>query len=252
MPKGEGRRVPTNDMVERFFAAIPTHNKDGSTRVAGLRDYTMFKTMALAGLRSVEIVNLAPSDVDLEGRVITIRVSKGKDSAHRVPISNELHPWLEAWNAVRDPGAPYFWHTSTNGKVQESNLRTAAERYSEAADVPPGYCSPHGFRHNFAVNFLAAGGNAFQLQRVLGHKSITSTQVYTRINVEDIKGVLDGTGNAVGSIDDLRAHIHARYSWLGQEAVRRLNKTLDVVQIIASEAGYCTEDGKRRELGTLL
>lgn len=167
----------------------PSHKRTNK----GLRDYTMALLMLDAGLRVSEVSKLLVTDLIVEGQSVTnLRVSKEIAKLHReriVPISARLkqaiqHMWKFVWSHDH-PGRVLFAFSSTSTSVPLSPRQI--QRIIKAAAIQsigrPTH--PHALRHTFATRLMRTT-NIRIVQKLLGHASIQSTQIYTHPNSEDL------------------------------------------------------------------
>ncbi len=138
------------------------------------------------GLRASELCALRMKDVDLSGRRCTVL---GKGNKHRsVPFGGTATKAL--WQYLRedphDPEDPLFF-SKRGDPLTRSGLLQLVRHLGKAARIEVARCSPHTFRHTFAVEFLRAGGNVFTLQQLLGHTSLTMTNRYVALAQADIE-----------------------------------------------------------------
>lgn len=155
----------------------------------GLRDRAMLVTLATTGLRVSELTALDLDDVDLARGELVVRRASARE--RRVP----LHP--EAVQAVRDyleRGRPALGPTKQEralflnhrgGRLTRQGFWLILKSYAEAAGLPD--VTPHTLRHSFAVQALANGWELRDVQRILGHVSPATTQVYRQL-VERLVG----------------------------------------------------------------
>lgn len=136
------------------------------------RNYILLLTLWRTGMRVSEITNLRKQDI----RTNTIIVRQGKGKKDRViPLETELDHLLGLYADQMKPRDKLF-------KMSERQVRNIVKRYSpEELDV-----HPHTFRHSFAVHCLKNGMNIRTLQKILGHSSLTTTQVYLDIIGQDV------------------------------------------------------------------
>jgi site-specific recombinase XerD len=150
------------------------------------RDEAMLWFMLDTGVRASELCGLRRCDVDFQGRRCTVL---GKGDKHRtLPFGGTAAKAL--WNYLkdepRDPEEPLF--LSQRGEpLTRSGLLQLIERLGKVAHVEATRCSPHTFRHTFAVEFLRAGGNVFTLQQLLGHTDLKMTNRYVALAQADIE-----------------------------------------------------------------
>ncbi|MDE2125283.1 MAG: tyrosine-type recombinase/integrase [Armatimonadetes bacterium] len=138
------------------------------------------------GLRASELCSLNREDVDFQARRCGV-VGKG-NKRRMVPFGKTAAKSL--WNYLKaepqEPGEPLFM-SERGERLTRSGLRLLFVRLGRSARLQAARCSPHTFRHTFAVEFLRAGGNVFTLQQILGHTSLTMTNRYVALAQADIE-----------------------------------------------------------------
>jgi integrase/recombinase XerD len=178
-----GRRLPrtlTEAEVERLLAA-----PDTSTAL-GLRDRTMLEVLYATGLRVSELVGLGLSQVSLGQGLVRVTGKGGKERL--VPLGDEAVHWLERYLAE---GRPLLVRRRAGGEALFPSARGAAmtrqtfwhnlKRYAQRAGIDPARLSPHTLRHAFATHLLDHGADLRVVQMLLGHASLTTTQIYTHV-----------------------------------------------------------------------
>ena len=155
------------------------------------RDRLMLALLAYAGLRRSELLGLDWDDVDLERRLLHIRKAKG-GRQRMVPIHPELAPLFLAYLPfrARDPEPALF--VGVHGRRLSQTIMTQTFlRYARAAGLTERKrVTPHTLRHVFASELLRAGANLRQIQELLGHKHLDSTQRYTRVTAHELRGAV--------------------------------------------------------------
>jgi integrase/recombinase XerC len=173
------RTVERDDVWERHF-----HGKRE-------RDRLMLALFAYAGLRRSELLGLDWDDVDLERRLIRVRKAKG-GRQRTVPIHPALAPLFCDYLRfrARDPEPALF--VGVQGRRLSQTIMTQTFlRYVRAAGVSERKrVTPHTLRHVFASELLRAGANLRQIQELLGHKHLDSTQRYTRVTAHELRGAV--------------------------------------------------------------
>ena len=157
----------------------------------GLRDRAMFELMYACGLRVSELVNLPATAVNLRQGVLRVT---GKGSKERlVPLGEEAQHWLERYLAKARPQlagkralAPLFLSASGEAPTRQQFWQLV-KRYAGVAGIDPVKISPHGLRHSFATHLLNHGADLRALQMLLGHSSLSTTQIYTLVAREQLK-----------------------------------------------------------------
>jgi integrase/recombinase XerC len=143
-----------------------------------------------------EIVGLNESDVDLLSG--TIRV-KGKGKKERLcplggPAGKAVGLMLEAGHGVSGKsgrGRPVFMNLQ-GGRLSTRSVERLMKKYLQLADLDARF-SPHALRHSFASHMLDAGADLRSVQELLGHASLSTTQIYTHVSVERLKKVYSDT-----------------------------------------------------------
>jgi site-specific recombinase XerD len=155
------------------------------------RDRLMLALLAFGGLRKSELLGLDWDDVDLERRLVRIRRAKG-GRQRVVPLHPALVPFVIDYAAVRaaDPEPALF--VGVQGKrLSQTIMAQTFLRYARAAGVNERKrVTPHTLRHVFASELLRAGANLRQVQELLGHKHLDSTQRYTRVTAHELRGAV--------------------------------------------------------------
>lgn len=154
-----------------------------------IRNRVMMAAMLKAGLRCNEVVTLKPGDVDIKAR--TIRVI-GKGNKERViPISGTLLPELREWKSLRKPG-PVFFNTLKGTAIHRSYVRRMVKRYALKAGIERDV-HPHLLRHTCASSWLndEPRMSVKEVQFLLGHARMSTTEKYLHANPVEIQGKLD-------------------------------------------------------------
>ena len=158
----------------------------------GLRDRAMLEFLYATGIRNSELITLKVRDVDMESREATVT---GKGNKERiVPIGRIACTWLSRYLGearpllVEGPG-PECVFVSHNGlPLDRSNLAKIVRRHARKAGLPA-QTSPHALRHTCATHLLQAGVDIRYIQALLGHDSLVTTQIYTHVDITDLKKV---------------------------------------------------------------
>jgi site-specific recombinase XerD len=155
------------------------------------RDRLLLALFAYGGLRRAELLGLDWDDVDLDRRLIRVRNTKG-GRQRVVPIHPGLVPLFVDYAATRTPlGDPALFVGVLGRRLSPTILTATFRRYTDAAGVSRRKrVTPHTLRHVFATELLSAGANLRQIQELLGHKHLDSTQRYTRVNAHQLRGAI--------------------------------------------------------------
>ncbi|MCI4567665.1 site-specific tyrosine recombinase XerD [Lysobacter sp. CFH 32150] len=157
----------------------------------GLRDRAMFELMYAAGLRVSELVTLPATALNLRQGVLRVVGKGGKERL--VPLGEEAQHWLERYLAEARPQLagkrPLALLFLGSGGTAPSRQQfwQLVKRYAGAAGIEPKRISPHGLRHSFATHLLNRGADLRALQLLLGHSSLSTTQIYTLVAREHLQ-----------------------------------------------------------------
>ncbi|AXK70925.1 site-specific tyrosine recombinase XerD [Lysobacter sp. TY2-98] len=158
----------------------------------GLRDKAMLELMYATGLRVSELVGLPTQAVNL--RQGALRVT-GKGSRERlVPMGEEAQHWLERYASTARPAllakgrtSPFLFVDAKGDVLTRQQFWATVKRVAGVAGIDPARISPHGLRHSFATHLLNHGADLRALQMLLGHSSLSTTQIYTLVAKEKLK-----------------------------------------------------------------
>ena len=161
------------------------------TSPVGLRDRAMLELMYAAGLRVSELVTLPATALNLRQGVLRVM---GKGSKERlVPLGEEAQHWLQRYLDQARPQlagkralAPLFVNASGEAPSRQQFWQLV-KRHAGAAGIDPKRISPHGLRHSFATHLLNRGADLRALQLLLGHASLSTTQIYTLVAREHLQ-----------------------------------------------------------------
>ena len=155
------------------------------------RDRLLLALFAYGGLRRSELLGLDWADIDIERRLIRVRKAKG-GRQRVVPIHPGLVALFLAYAATRAPGDdPALFVGVLGRRLSPTILASTFRRYASGAGVSERKrVTPHTLRHVFATELLSAGANLRQIQELLGHKHLDSTQRYTRVNAHQLRGAV--------------------------------------------------------------
>jgi integrase/recombinase XerC len=182
-------------------AARPTMRKlseSEATRAAGfrLRDAALFEVLYGGGLRVSEACGLDVGDLDQDRYgSLTVTVRRGKGGKTRiVPLGDAAARALAAWQAVRVSyaarGSAALFVGSTGGRLTTRSAQRLCQAWSVAAGVTA-RPTPHALRHSFATHLLDGKVDLRSIQELLGHASLSSTQIYTKVSLDHLMTVYD-------------------------------------------------------------
>lgn len=167
--------------------------KTTETKIIQLRDKAILELLFSTGLRVSELANLKKEQVNLKKDEFTIR-GKG-DKLRVVFLSNQTKYWLKQYLDARRDLSPSLFvrHDKAKGKEEPGNLTPRSiqrliKKYAKVAGITK-KVTPHTLRHSFATDLLINGADIRSVQAMLGHASITTTQIYTHITNQQLKEV---------------------------------------------------------------
>jgi len=194
-PPAPPKRLPKALPVREVLALLDACTTDDAK---GLRDRALLEVLYSTGARISEAVGLDIDDVDAKARTVLLAGKGGKQRL--VPIGRPALAALDAYLvrarpalAARGRGgtvdkAGGLFLNARGGRLSRQSawqvLREAAERAGITATV-----SPHTLRHSFATHLLEGGADVRVVQELLGHASVTTTQVYTLVTVDTLREV---------------------------------------------------------------
>lgn len=162
---------------------------DPQDRAVALRDRAVLEVLYATGCRVGELVALDVDDVDLDERVAHV-VGKG-DKERVVPFGIPARDAIRAWLVH---GRPVLAGTTSRaalflgvrgGRLDARRVREVVHEATAAAGVPD--LSPHGLRHSAATHLLEGGADLRTVQELLGHASLTTTQIYTHVSTDRLR-----------------------------------------------------------------
>ena len=196
-PPTPPRRLPKAlrvDEVERLLQAASV----GDTPAA-LRDRALLEVLYGCGARVSEAIGLDLDDLELgreqDGTGGVVRLF-GKGSKERiVPMGRYARDALDAWVVRGRPalaragsGTPAVFVNARGGRLSRQSAWNAIKAAAERADLR-GEISPHTLRHSFATHLLDGGADVRVVQELLGHASVTTTQIYTHVSTQHLREV---------------------------------------------------------------
>jgi len=157
-----------------------------------IRDKAMFELFYSSGLRLAELVGLDPAQLDMS--VGEVRVT-GKGSKTRiVPLGRHAIAALQAWLAVRSqlakPGEVALFVGARGGRITPRVVQLRMKQWGIRQGIA-GNVHPHLLRHSFATHVLQSSGDLRAVQEMLGHASISTTQVYTHLDFQYLSKIYD-------------------------------------------------------------
>ena len=177
-------RVLTTEQMRSLLERIPAHTP------LELRDRAMLELAYSCGLRCEEIVNLDEGALDFETEQLRVL---GKGSKERLlpvgePAQRALRRYLEKGRRalIADPREPALFLSKSGRRLSNSDVTRRLGLWTREAALAAGV-SPHALRHSFATHLLEGGADLRTIQELLGHASISTTQIYTRVDAARLR-----------------------------------------------------------------
>ena len=181
-PKRAGKlpKVLAPDQMAKLLDRISAHTP------LEVRDRAMFELAYSCGLRCEEITSLDTDSLDFDSEQLRVRGKGGKERLLPVgePAQRALQRYLETARAtllVANPDEPALLLSRRGRRLSSSDVRRRLRLWVREAAIGAGL-SPHSLRHSFATHLLEGGADLRSIQELLGHASISTTQIYTRID----------------------------------------------------------------------
>jgi integrase/recombinase XerD len=163
-------------------------------RVAAQIEHTLIRlvivTLYYTGMRISECLSLKLSDVDFNKNVIKVKMSKGRKD-RPLPMNERLKEKLQHYVEHERPYSKHdlFFCTPNSGKLNRNYvnkiLSMALDELGMSQEI-----TAHTFRHSFASNLLQKGAHIVHIQKLLGHTSLSTTSVYTHVNMDELAKVV--------------------------------------------------------------
>jgi integrase/recombinase XerC len=191
----QSKRLPKAIDVEQVEKLLSAPD---DTNLLGARDRAILETLYSTGIRVSELVGINRSDIDEAGAALIVR---GKGRRERiVPLGSHALAALRHYTTMldteqagtpqqTDPAAPLFINKH-GGRLSTRSVRRKVSKYLAQAGLDPNI-SPHTLRHSFATHLLDNGADLRSVQELLGHQSLSTTQVYTHLTTGRLRDVYD-------------------------------------------------------------
>jgi len=161
----------------------------------GLRDRAMLELMYATGLRVSELVGITAAQVNLRQGVLRVLGKGGKERL--VPLGDEAAHWLQRYVADSRPlllkggRSEALFVSNRRAAMTRQMFWTLVRKHASVAGIPAARISPHVLRHSFATHLLNNGADLRALQLMLGHSSLSTTQIYSHVDGRRLRRVYD-------------------------------------------------------------
>ncbi|AGZ53789.1 site-specific tyrosine recombinase XerD [Mycobacterium kansasii] len=196
-PPTPGRRLPKSLTVDQVLALLEGAGGDNpADGPLTLRNRALLELLYSTGSRISEAVGLDVDDVDTHARSVLLRGKGGKQRL--VPVGRPAVHALDAYLvrgrpdlARRGRGTAAIFLNARGGRLSRQSAWQVLQDAAECAGITAGV-SPHMLRHSFATHLLEGGADVRVVQELLGHASVTTTQIYTLVTVHALREVWAG------------------------------------------------------------
>jgi integrase/recombinase XerC/integrase/recombinase XerD len=160
-----------------------------------LRDRALLELAYSCGLRCEEIVNLDSGSLDFESEQLRVAGKGGRERV--VPVGEHAQRAVERYLALSRPRLlarreePALFVSVRGRRLSPSDVTRRLDRWVKEAALAGGI-SPHSLRHSFATHLLEGGADLRTIQELLGHSSISTTQIYTRVDPSRLRKLYEG------------------------------------------------------------
>lgn len=188
-----GQRLPKALSIDEISALLgAAHSSDDAI---SLRDAALLEVLYATGARVSEAVNLALDDLDLDAELPVLRLF-GKGRKERlVPVGSYACEALDAYLvrsrpilAARGHGVPHVFLNKRGNPLSRQSAWEIINDYAQATGIAD-HVSPHTLRHSFATHLLEGGASVRDVQELLGHASVHTTQIYTQMTAATLREV---------------------------------------------------------------
>jgi len=191
--ENQGRSVSLPKALEVDEVVSILEHPDASTEL-GARDRAILEFLYATGCRVSELTATDLHDVDMETRSVLVT---GKGNKQRlVPLGSfavvALEAWLPARLVLRRPGRDTgaLFLTVRGNRISRQSVWRIVRRHGTAAGIAEDRLSPHVFRHSAATHMVEGGADLRTVQEMLGHASLSTTQIYTKVSPEHLREIL--------------------------------------------------------------
>jgi tyrosine recombinase XerC len=185
------KKLPDFLYIEEVNALLACPQGD---EVIARRDRAILETLYSTGIRVSELVAMNLSDIDREAGMVKVMGKGGKERF--VPIGSyairAIDRYLEKRGELSKGHTDALFLNRWGGRISDRGVRFLINKYMRKSGIAKS-ASPHTLRHSFATHLLDRGADLRVVQEMLGHKSLSTTQIYTHLTKERLKKIYDET-----------------------------------------------------------
>lgn len=193
-PKRLPKTIPSN-IIQLFLSVLYEEAAVAKTpfqKKSVLRDIAVIELLFATGMRISELCSLKQKDLDLENKRVLIFGKGAKERILQIGNPDVITALITYRNAFSEEllETDWFFVNRLNNRLSEQSVRYMILRYSDLAGIQI-HITPHMFRHSFATLLLEADVDIRYIQKMLGHSSITTTEIYTSVSMNKQKEILE-------------------------------------------------------------
>lgn len=188
-PKTLPKNILTRAEARRLIEAVKP------TSAIAIRNRAILEVMYATGIRRAELVNLSLYDVDLATGIIRIEHGKG-DETRIVPLTKNARITLKLYLeesrpvfALEQKNIHLFVSANSGGKMDNADIARIVREAAKKAGIKK-HITPHTLRHSCATHLLKGKADIRQIQKLLGHRRLSSTEIYTHVELSDLAKVI--------------------------------------------------------------
>ena len=192
-PKRLPKTIPANT-IQLFLHTIYQHHQQAATpfqKKYALRDIAVIELLFATGMRISELCNLKYQDIDMENYSVLIWGKGAKERMIQIgnsDVISAITTYTSAFQSEITQGG-WLFVNRLGHRLSEQSVRFMINKYVDLAGISL-HITPHMFRHSFATLLLEADVDIRYIQKMLGHSSITTTEIYTSVSMHKQKAIL--------------------------------------------------------------
>lgn len=193
-PKRLPKTIPSNT-IQLFLSTLYQKAATAQTpsqKKSSLRDIAVIELLFATGMRISELCSLKQTDIDLKNKRVLIFGKGAKERILQIGNDDVIKALINYQRTFSEEltKTDWFFVNRLNNRLSEQSVRLMIERYSKLAGIQM-HITPHMFRHSFATLLLEADVDIRYIQKMLGHSSITTTEIYTSVSMNKQKEILE-------------------------------------------------------------
>ena len=180
--------------IQKFLSVLYEQKKQAASEYqlrCSIRDIAVIELLFATGMRISELCSLKPSDIDLESNTVLIYGKGAKERILQIGNPEVISALILYQDTFKEDinACGYFFVNKLKHKLSDQSVRFMINRYAEIAGIEQ-HLTPHMFRHSFATLLLEQDVDIRYIQKMLGHSSISTTEIYTHVSNNKQKDIL--------------------------------------------------------------